>query len=367
MVRHILCSCFFVFAAISAQAAPSYFEAGVPVKGQGEQERSAAAQDGLIEVLARMSGEDESVIRSDATVQQRSATALSYVLQFRYADLDDSAALAQGYNALLYLDYSPQVVKEILQSANLPFWPVNRPATLVWLVEDGNSDKHLVNAASAPEFADALERQSQRLGVPLTFPLLDLQDQYALDADQVWNLDENAIRDASERYHADLILIGKYTQTSSGQYWVNWQLLHGDQSRVWDSRADNFSDTARLGLGPLAHYLAQKYASRLESSADSDSLYLLVHQVDSYGDYRGVLDLVQGLDAVQKVQVDKVLEDVLYLRVKVDVALTQFTNVLALGGHLQAMPAPDNGDTPVWQLPPAGSLDNPLRYRWVAR
>lgn len=348
-----------------AHAQIQYFQAGVPVKSQGTKERAEAAELGLYEVLQRMSGSRE--VEINEVIVERSRRALSYVLQFRYGELDDEVLQDKGYQSMLYLSYSPKVIKDIILEAGLNFWPVNRPNTLVWLVEDSAEfGKRLVNQASAELLSASLLQQAELRGLPLSFPLLDLQDQFTLSAEQLWDLDERAILDASERYDADVVLIGKYTTTSSGQTWANWQFIHAGDSRVFDTRVDDLSTIGAPALDPLASFLAQRYAIRVDENG-AGYFSMLVHEVESYADYRGVIDALSKLDPVSRLEVDRMVNDVIYLKVHCETTAEQFADVLALGGRLLSMPSAYASDIPAWELPQAGTSQNPLLYRWVGR
>ena len=59
----------------------------------------------------------------------------------------------------------------------------------------------------------------------------------------------------------DVILVGKFSQTSSGEYWATWQYYYRDGSRVYDSRTEEIKELGQLGLAPLADALASRYAN----------------------------------------------------------------------------------------------------------
>ncbi len=348
-------------ASLTVAQSERYFSAEVPVKGQSRQEREQAAELGLLDVLVRMSGDEN--VRLDDNVLSDSRQAIRYVQQFQYDELTDEAALSEDYSALLRFKYSDNAVREFLTRHGYPFWSVKRPVTLVWLVEDSvEYGKQFVPHDPAHPLIQGVEKQASYRGVPLSFPLQDFQDQMALGAERLWALDEQAILDASARYDADVVLVGKFTETSSGQIWSNWQFFHLDQSRVYDVRAEEALQLGASAIDPLADFLAARYA--VDTGANQDSAYIVhVRNIHGFADYRGLFDLLSRLDAIESVQVDLAHQDRLQLRVSSDATVEQLVSLLRLGNHLFAEAA-GGGEVPGWQQAPLGSLANPLRYRW---
>ena len=71
-------------------------------------------------------------------------------------------------------------------------------------------------------------------GLPIIFPVLDFEDRRSLSENIVWNLDEQAIAAASERYGADSILAGRLHFTASGELVGLWQFLFQEEAEVFD-------------------------------------------------------------------------------------------------------------------------------------
>ena len=124
----------------------AYYKAQVPVKSQAAKERKRAAQEGLKEVVLRLSGVQQaqaqqilvqrsggqvpSSVIDNAVIQQRLKRAISYVEQFQYKVLDDEALKQQGYSEWISLRFSPSVIEGLLVEAGLSLWPINRPTNI---------------------------------------------------------------------------------------------------------------------------------------------------------------------------------------------------------------------------------------------
>ena len=349
---------------VGLQSSPrmDYYASAVPVKSQSAQERVQAAREALLNVIVRMSGSD--AVRNDEAVRARTGTALRMVEQFQYLDLDDPELKQEGYSALLRLTFSASSVRELLQQTlGLPFWSESRPNILVWLVEDSSEfGKQFVLYDPENPLVKGLQVTADYRGLPLSFPLLDFEDQSALSPESAWELDELAILEASRRYAADVILVGNVTQTSSGRIFSNWEYFHDETRRIYDARAEDQLELGRSALTPLANYLASKLAV-VRSESAAGSLSLRVSNVRSFADYAGLMQVFTRLDAIGDVQLISVDGFDLVLQLRTDAPATQFSELLKLSRSLTAEQGSDSA-VPVWQQAALGSSANPLRYRW---
>jgi hypothetical protein len=366
--------CFLVIALAptgSVLASEDLFRVAVPVASQSAAERAKAARVGLRKVLLRMAGSPSAV---DAEgLSKAYSQAQNYLEQFHYEPYSRSkSSLSFGEEApkdateLLVMTFSQQVIAQLLREAGQPYWPPNRPRVFVWLVEDTDTGKVLVNNRESPIVQGLLQGARDR-GLPIQLPLLDLEDQLALPPEKLWELDKRAILEASERYNADTLLVGRYSQTSRGQWLATWQFLHRTAAREYDLRADTGVELGWRAIRPLADYLANLYAV---TPQDQESPYLVMQlsDIESFGSYRLALDYLQELAVVSDVKVQAVRADTLLLHLQIDGDVNTLRNVLALDRKLQPAntPAPDD-NTPPWLRVKEGTPEKPVAYLWVGR
>ncbi|WP_019604368.1 DUF2066 domain-containing protein [Teredinibacter turnerae] len=355
-------ACFLSFAAQAAEQ--NYFQAEVAVESQSTAARKQAAETALAEVLVRMSGTMQ--VLDNPVISKTLPNAISYVEQFQYAPNTNQIQRFDGYNEVLSLEFSPAAVERLLrQEAGMPFWPTNRPGTLVWLVEDSASyGRQLLGPDDIPAVFASLNMAAQRRGLPLNFPLMDLEDQLALSADQVWELDETAILSASERYGADVILVGRYSSTSSGRILATWQFFHRDETQVYDSRAEDLAELGGQALDPLADYLGARYAIT-NAPGETKALVMQLEGVSDFKSYRGAVGYLENLALTTKVVLAAVRNDTLLLHLSSDAGVDKFISTLALDSKLVPVSAlAASEEVPVWMQIPKGTAQNPLIYRW---
>ena len=346
--------CMSAIASAQSEQQNHFFNANVAVQGQSADERQQAAQQGLMDVLVRISGSE--AVRDNEILIKQSRSAIRYVQQFAYLAQDDAELLSEGMTYQLQLSFSPSMIRQLLAEAKVPFWPVNRAAVLVWLVEDHPEyGRQLVPADSMDlPAAQALAKASAYRGLPLSFPLLDFEDQTGISVDELWSLDQQAIVSASERYRVSLILVGKLSSTSDGQIISSWQFFNGERSRSYDLRAPDLDQTMRAGIAPLVDYLAENFAL----NSDAVSFYTLqLDGIRSFADYRAAMDLLSALDAVSDLVVLSTDAEQLTLRLVSEASREQMIRTLSMDSRLEQL----ESESAAYTAQEAGTL----RYRWL--
>jgi hypothetical protein len=251
--------------------------------------------------------------------------------------LGDPATLVQQYRNIspgqLSVGFDALALRRALDAAGLPFWGEERPATLVWLAMDAGrgqrdilaaADQELpVNAtgddAAAAARSVLLDSAAAR-GLPLILPLVDGEDLQLVNFADLWGDFTEPVLEASQRYRADAVLIGRARGTDLETARVRWSLLTGDERIDWNgsvaSGPDEAADilAARLAAGPGA----------------ARALLVAVEGIDSLANYGNVTQYLSALSNVDACEVVEVAGDrVLYnLRVRGDV--DQLMRVIAL-------------------------------------
>ncbi len=344
------------------------------IKSQSGSERARAAADGLAEVFLRVSG-SEGTLRNPL-IAKALRRAQSYMYEFRYESTDET--LLEGGKEIpasrIVMKFSPQAVEKVLRQARMPMWPANRRSVVMWLVVDKLSGgRQLVGEAENPQEVKVLTEASVRRGLPVIVPLLDLEDRITLSADDAWNLEENAIRQASKRYRADSILIGRYSQTSRGRWRGNWTLLDDRQGgSMFDSSGRNLDEIIDKGVDQVAGYMAS-LAAIVPGTESSGAVVMQLDGIKHFGSYIKVLKYLESLAVVRHAELTAVHEDTLLLQLYTEGELALLIDALALDKKIFPVAAADTayavnrepviGTGVPWQGP-RGSAQNPLQYKW---
>lgn len=231
-------------------------------------------------------------------------------------------------------------IEQALRELGTPVWGPERPLTLLWVaVDDGAGGRALLGAGGATDFGTPLSESMTALiesvrgeltaaaeerGLPIAWPLLDLEDLSAVSATDVWGGFEDRIVAASVRYRADAVLIGRVRPGLFGNE-VDWVFVYG---------------TERRGL-PLAgvrdglDIAADRYAADLSTIGGVSLTSLTVRDVLTPEDYGRVVSYLERQSVLESVDVEAYDRGTLRLRVAARGDARVLERVLALGGVLR--------------------------------
>jgi uncharacterized protein len=100
---------------------------------------------------------------------------------------------------------------------------------LAWVVVEDDAGERRCSAGSEHPVADGLRERARERGLPLQLPLMDLDDQLAVDPAAVWGRLSQTLQPASERYGADIVLVGRLQQLPDQRWVGSWEFwLDGD-------------------------------------------------------------------------------------------------------------------------------------------
>lgn len=325
------------------------YDVTVPVADQSSRARLEAAGRALEVVLGRLSGLAE-VPRNEAVNRALAAPDL-YYNQFRFEQDEDN-------QLQLRLQFAPAPILELVRDAELPIWRTNRALVVAWIaVDDGESRRILGADSDDPEAAallEALRERARERGLPLRLPLLDLTDQLAVEPAAVWGRLGAALEPASERYGADVLLVGRVQQQADGRagqrFSGDWELWIEDevaQAGVDDADAEALG---RLAADLAANELAARYAVEDRGTQQLD---LAVQAVNDAADYGNLLRYVSSLEFVQEVVVSFAAADQLGISLVTSASPEQLLQLFELDQRL--LPAedamPGSPIELVWQRP----------------
>ena len=320
-----------------AEVVPWLYDADVPVASQSDADRRRAAGAALAEVLGRVTGLRE--IPFARPVEEAIRDSERYYVRYGYArrDLQPDGTGDAASETRLEIRFEPNSFLELLRRAGLPVWSADRPHVLVWVVLENDAARRVVAAAPvgmSREVVAAMQRAARRRGLALTFPLMDLEDR-GLRATDLWGRFWTAIMRASQRYAADLALLGRVAADSDGGWTSRWQLgpTTGDRelAATFAHRARSPAGAAGEAVHRLADALAGRFAVR---GGDLDTIALTVRGAQSVRDYAAVLAYLQSREYLSRVDVTAVEPDALHFRLHSRSDRDQLLELLLLGDYL---------------------------------
>lgn len=279
--------------------------------------------------------QDDAVVETDMVSNDEMTTTATTTEQ-RYVDVDFAASL----------------INNMLIEADIPIWDSNRPSVLVWMsLQNEEGERRLLTAEEA-DIIRTMQIFGEARGLPIIFPVLDFEDRRNLSEDLVWTLDEEAIRQASERYRADSVLSGRLHFTASGELVGLWQFIFQDEVDVFDGFSTELAAYLNEPLDRITSQLASYFAIVPETAA-TQFVRLRVDGIGDLQDYSSLISYVSSLGLVQTVAPASVQGDRLELQLGLAGDSRQLFELLALDRDL---------------LPITSSLgesDSVLHYRWT--
>jgi hypothetical protein len=278
----------------NAQSAPvtDLYQAQVPVQSREAAQRQNALPRALADVLVKVSGNAK--IGQLPSIQKQLVAAEDMVLQYSY--------IGQAPNLSLKVTFQPNAIQRVLQQAGVGVWNENRPNLVAWVAVIDTLGERLLSVENSPELAELVLNQAGRRGLPVSLPLLDLQDIQALTLKQVRELDAAAIEAASKRYAPAGILVGTLQQVSQARWNSHWTLLYQGQRVSWDEEGEHFPAVAKAGIADVVDSLASKTVV-VENKQDTLKITLHVGRINSAADYKKVYQFLQQLKDVKRVEV----------------------------------------------------------------
>jgi hypothetical protein len=280
--------------AVAAEIVPWLYEVAVPVEDQSARERERAAGEALYALLTRLTG--LAYVPRTPAVLEASENAERYYSEFRYATRE--VPTGRALDVVFQFDTNP--VLELIRTAELPIWRSTRERVLVWVVVQEGGERTIIGANPKTPLASGLEERAVGRGLPLTLPLMDLTDQLAVDPAGVWGRLSQVVDPASERYGADVLLLGRLEALPDGTYSGDWEFWVDGAVVPFTTGGPDLEAQGSEAVDVLADELALR---RVVHGRQAGELILSVTGIDTPADYGGLLDYLDSLEFVNRIAV----------------------------------------------------------------
>jgi hypothetical protein len=320
----------------TAKQVDGLYDVAIPVTAQSRNELARATRLGLQTVLIRVSGSAEVVKQQPIIAALQRAS--SYIKQYRYEY--QRATADSSEQTLVLIEYEQQLLDQLLRQSGQPLWSSNRPSVLLWLAIEDSGGRRFASREQDGEIFAAIEANARRRGLAVSLPDLDLQDMVALSVEDLWQLNEYAVKPASERYAADTLLMGRATKLTNGEWLGRWLYSYDQQQLSFDGEALTADSYLGAALDQVAEQLAGQYAVAPVNIAEG-GLLMAVSGVVNFVDYAKLINYLESVAAIRHANVVSIDGDVMVVQLTADGLLTQLQQSLLLGKQLKAAPVAD--------------------------
>ncbi len=343
--------------ALHAAEVGALYEAEVTVSDRSAESRRLAMAQALEQVLVKVSGQSNPGLLLGAERLEQSAP--RYVLQYRYRNIqpqpleEGQPVAGEGSEAAdvpldtlaLWVKFDEKGVEGLLRENDLPVWGSARPMTLVWLAVERHGRRYLVGTHDQGPTPAALQEAAAERALPLSLPLLDLEDQERVQVVDVGGGFEDTLLSASKRYPAQAVLIGRLEAQHPSEYRARWDLHEGDKVWRWQSSEFSFDALVASGVYGAAERLSMRFVEGFQSGGgpvalEVSGLYDLIA-------YRKAVDYLSSLHGVKRVRVSRVGGESVSFLLDVDGSSDNVVQTIALGDTLVPESAEPDGAPPL--------------------
>jgi len=311
-------------------AAEKLFESEVVVPNQSPGVRAHAMKTALQEVLVRVAGQ-HAVLTTEPAMAMLKDPAQT-VQQYRYFTVPESEPPVLK----LWVRFDGEAIRQALQQQGVSYWGAERPDTLLWLAVEDRGKRYVVAADDGTDVYRQIERAARARGVPVLFPLMDLEDQSQVRFSDIWGGFFDNVMDASKRYNPQAVLIGRLNRSPSGGWSSRWHLEVAGQPSSWSDSRQQLDRLAQQGIDDTADILASRFAVS-QAGGNLDTVNISVTGVDSLADYSRLSDYLSGLTAVVDMQVARVAGTEIQYALQLNGSLQDLTHTVAIGTVLEPL------------------------------
>ncbi|MGY6277620.1 DUF2066 domain-containing protein [Methylomonas sp. MgM2] len=205
------------------------YEIELVANSQSASDRELAIRQALYGVLSRILVADD--IAEIPAVQQVLRGAEHYVKQFQYS-LIAADEHSNSDARLIRVEFDQDQLLEAMRKSNVGIWSEIRPETLVWLVVDEDGNRQFYNPDTMSDLDNALSLASKVKGLPIIFPMLDLQEQQRISVSDVLSADSRNLLSVSARYDVPAVMAGSIVRKA--KCWQGeWALYFDGKINQW--------------------------------------------------------------------------------------------------------------------------------------
>ena len=197
--------------------------------------------------------------------------------------------------------------------------------------------ERLLISEQVPDWQTRFSRAFSERGLPILWPMADLEDQTNLPLDQLWWLFPEAISQASLRYQVDAVLAGRLSQSVAGLWQYEGLLLQDEQSISILTEGASPLIALTLVATKVGRHFADQFAIKSDPMNGRGGIRVLVKKVNDFTDYSQVLAYFQSISGVRQVEVAQVDKDNLQLYLALEGDWSKVQRIIRLDNKLSIL------------------------------
>lgn len=352
------------------------YQASIAISNQSRAARQVAQKDVFKKVLVKVSGSRKVLNNPEVKTAVRRAS--QYLNQFHFTRDDNNEPVLEA-------SFDEGKVNRLLRQESLPIWGKRRPSILLWMAgEDAQTlAREVISKEAYPHLLQQIEQLGKDRGLPVIFPLYDLQDNKEVSVSDIWGHFFAHINKSSQRYNSDAVVISRFWHekpdesvvdelssetppvdssenendiVAGDKNWkLQWRLYEKDQLMDLQTISGELSQL----MTRLVDITADRYATQYAiDSRDLDNATRIVLTISNVGQMASLMQAEKLLGSFSAVQ------DVLLKTINNDVAEFEIVMLGELLDLLQGLDLEKRLQSTVDPLAEK-SAEQTLKFRWV--
>ena len=318
---------------VQAVVVEDLYSITLPIADQTTGLRLEAFTEAFKQVIVKVSGSDDAL--QSPAFQRPIESSARYVKQFRYVNRKEVDINGVDLGLLyLNIDFDPLVVTKLLRDNNFPVWGSERPSSLLVISYDVNERIQLVSDDTAPEIVDLLDKAAKNKGVPILFPLMDLEDISRVSVSDVLSRQFGNIEILAQRYTPDALAVGQIIGRSGEGWRGDWEVRFDEQVFKWNFSGASKQMVVDEAIQHLARILALEFALE-EHQTDAQDILLNVNAMSGIDHLISVQKYLESLNVVEAVRVVLVSKTEVTYRLKLRNSTEDLQRLIEFGEVLE--------------------------------
>lgn len=298
---------------------------------------------------ARVVLEDRSAETRQAGIREAGRVVLTRITGERHPDrIEALSSVLEGIDGLvqrfqwettgsgeprLWVRFDAGAVDRAVRDSGHPLWGRERPRVLVWLAIRDGGERDLLTEGDVTVRAPNLAGAARQRGLPLIFPLMDLEDRSEVSFADVWGGFDERVLEASRRYSPNAILIGRVETAGGGDWRGRWSLYQPDGVLRWRSEPAPRGKILGEGVHEAANRLARRFAVAGDMGS-GDAIRIRIRGLSTVEDYVRAERHLQDLTPVEAVQLQSLTGDGAVFRIQSRGGRMSLEQAIELRGEL---------------------------------
>lgn len=283
-----------LFASVAADVRTDLYVGEAPTESAAATGRAPIVE-ALNQVLVRLTGRVGEDPVSELGIDARAAEQLAIGRQFARKTVPQAGGELLEQR-VLRVDFDPAALDDLLQRTGWPRWGGERPAMLLWIVEDRGLGVDYVT--ERPALQHAIDEAAFRYGMRITRPILDARDRLEVGPADVRGGFTSLSEPAVSRYGADGVIMLDLRRNPS--FWTGrWAWRIGDEEVAFERSGADPAEVVGLGLARITESLAGRFAVRSEPSRARRLVVSGIETNAHFDEVSGFLEQLTGIESVR--------------------------------------------------------------------